>query len=121
MAVQIAPSDPPKSAKYSNSTTQKLKCYGWESTHNTEHCPDFINKSMRQRIVLARYKGLCLNCLRKGHFFSECQSTFKCKHCQQPHHSLLHKPSEDKEGTLANPKESPGPRECANVNSVKAA
>ena len=121
MAVQIAPSDPPKSAKYSNSTTQKVKCYGWESTHNTVHCPDFINKSMRQRIVLARYKGLCLNCLRKGHFFSECQSTFKCKHCQQPHHSLLHKPSEDKEGTLANPKESPGPRECANVNSVTAA
>ena len=62
-----------------------------------------------------------MNCLRKGHFVSECQSTFKCKHCQQPHHSLLHKPIEDKEETLANPKEGPGPREQANVNTVTTA
>ena len=63
----------------------------------------------------------CLNCLRKGHFVSECQSNFKCKHCQQPDHSLLHKPIEDKEETLANPKEGPGPREQANVNTVTTA
>ena len=110
-----------KSDKESNSTTLKVKCYGCESTHKIEHCPDFINKSIRQRIVFARYKGLCLNCLRKGHFVSECQSTFKCKHCQQLHHSLLHKPIEDKDGTLANPKEGPGPREQANVNTVTTA
>ena len=121
MAVQVGPSDPAKSDKESNSTTLKVKCYGCESTHKIEHCPDFLNKSVRQRIVFARYKGLCLNCLRKGHFISECQSTFKCKHCQQLHHSLLHKPIEDKEGTLANPKESPGPREQATVNTVTTA
>ena len=92
MAVQVGPSDPAKSDKGSNSTTLKVKCYGCESTHKIEHCLDFINKSIRQRIVFARYKGLCLNCLRKGHFVSEWQSTFKCKHCQQPHHSLLDKP-----------------------------
>ena len=118
MAVQVGPSDPAKSDKESNSTMLKVKCYGCKSTHKREHCPHFINKSIRQRIVFARYKGLCLNCLRKGHFVSECQSTFKRKHCQQPHHSLLHKPIEDKEGTLANPKEGPGPREQANVNTV---
>ena len=61
------------------------------------------------------------NCLRKGHFASECQSTFKCKHCKQPHHSVLHKPTQDKEGTLANPKEGPGPTEQANVNTVTTA
>ena len=121
MAVQVGPSDPAKSHKESNSTTLKVKCYGCECTHKIEHCPDFLNKSIRQRIVFARYKGLCLNCLRKGHFVSECQSTFNCKHCQQPHHSLLHKPIEDKEGTLANPKEGPGPREQANVNTVTTA
>ena len=121
MAVQVEPSDPAKSDKDSNSTTLRVKCYGCETTHKIEHCPDFINKSIRQRIVFARYKGLCLKCLRKGHFVSECQATFKCKHCQQPHHSLLHKPIEDKEGTLANPKEGPGPREQANVNTVTTA
>ena len=69
MAEQVGPSDRAKSDKESNSTTQKVKCYGCEATHKIEHCPDFINKSMRQRIVFARYKGLCSNCLRKGHFF----------------------------------------------------
>ena len=121
MAMQVGPSDPAKSDKESNPTTLEVKCYGCESTHKIEQCPDFLNKSIRQRIVFARYKGLCLNCLRKGHFVSECQSTFKCKHCQQPHHSLLQKPTEDKEETLANPKEGPGPREQANVNTVTTA
>ena len=91
MAVQVGPSDPATSDKEPNSTKLKVKCYGCESTHTIEHCPDFINKSVRQRIVFARYKGLCLNCLRKGHFVSESQSTIKCKHCQQPRHSLLYK------------------------------
>ena len=63
MAVQVGPSDPAKSDKES---TLKVKCYGCESTHKIEHCPDFLNKSIRQRIVFARYKGLCLNCLTQG-------------------------------------------------------
>ena len=49
MAVQVGPSDPAKSHKESNSTTLKVKCYGCESTHKIEHCPDFLNKSIRQR------------------------------------------------------------------------
>ena len=61
MAVQVEPSDPAKSDKDSNSTTLRVKCYGCETTPKIEHCPDFINKSIRQRIVFARYKGLCLN------------------------------------------------------------
>ena len=54
MALQVRPSEPAKSDKESNSTTLKVKCYGRESTHKIEHCPDFINKSIRQRIVFAR-------------------------------------------------------------------
>ena len=63
------------------------KCYSCEATHKIEHCPDFTSKSVRQRIIFARYKGLCLNCLRRGHFAGECKSAFRCKHCQQPHHT----------------------------------
>ena len=66
MAVQVGPSDPAKSDNESNSTTLKVKCYDCESTHKIEHCPDFLNKSIRQRIVFARYKGLCLNCSTQG-------------------------------------------------------
>ena len=39
------------------------KCYSCEASHKTEHCPDFTSKSVRQRMIFARYKGLCLNCL----------------------------------------------------------
>ena len=112
------------SNKDSNPAAQKGvqggRCYSCESTHKIEHCPDFTNKSVRQRVVFARYKGLCLNCLRKGHFASQCQSTFRCKHCQQPHHSLLHKAAEDKEGSAANTPENTDLKERANVNATTA-
>jgi len=39
------------------------KCYSCEASHKIEHCPDFTSKSVRQRMIFARYKGLCLNCL----------------------------------------------------------
>ena len=94
MATQVGHSgseNPPTSSKLPNPTTQKGvggKCYSCDSVHRIERCPDFFSKSVRERI---RYKGLCLNCLRNGHFASQCQSSFRCKQCQQPHHSLLHK------------------------------
>ncbi len=34
--------------------------------------------------------GLCLNCLKPGHFVKECTSTHRCRKCQKPHHTLLH-------------------------------
>ena len=108
MATQVGLSgseNSPTSSKLPNPTTQKGaggKCYSCDSAHRLKRCPDFIRKSVRERIILARYKGLCLNCLRKGHFASQCQSSFRCKQCQQPHHSLLHKVTEDKEGAGVN-------------------
>ena len=64
MAVRVGISDSSKSDKDSNSRMQKIKCYGFKSTHKVEH----INKSVRQRIVFVRYKGLCLNWSHKGDF-----------------------------------------------------
>ena len=71
------------------------KCYSCEASHEIEHCPDFTSKSVRQRMIFARYKGLCLNCLQRGHFAGECKSVFQCRHCQQAHHTLLHKSVEE--------------------------
>ena len=59
-----------------------------------------------------------MNCLRRGHFASQCQSSFRCKQCQQPHHSLLHKTTEEKEGAGVNLQEKSDPREQANVNAA---
>ena len=39
------------------------KCYSCEASHKIEHCPDFTSKSVGQRMIFARYKELCLNCL----------------------------------------------------------
>ena len=124
MATQVGLSgseNPPISNKHTNHTTQKGvggKCYSCDSAHRIERCPDFISKSVRERMILARYKGLCLNCLRKGHFASQCQSSFRCKQCQQPHHSLLHKTTEDKEGAGVNLQENSDLKEQANVNAT---
>ena len=53
-----------------------------------------------------------------GHFGSQCQSSFRCKQCQQPYHSLLHKTTEDKEGASVNLQEDSDPKEQANVNAT---
>ena len=125
MATQVGTNGsktPSVSNKDSNAAAQKGvqggRCYSCESAHRIEHCPDFMSKSVRQRVIFARYKGLCLNCLRKGHFVSQCQSTFRCKHCQQPHHSLLHKAAEDKEEAAANTPENTEPKQQAKVNAT---
>ena len=67
------------------------KCYSYEASHKIDHCLDFTSKSVRQRMVFARYRGLCL---LRGHIAGECKSAFRCKQCQQPHHTS-HKSVED--------------------------
>lgn len=122
MATQVGLSrseNPPTSNKDQNPAMPKGvggKCYSCDSAHRIERCPDFISKSVRERMILASYKGLCLNCLRKGHFANQCQSSFRCKHCQQPHHSLLHKATEDKLVAGVNLRGNPDPKEQVNVN-----
>ena len=120
MATQVGLSgseNPPSSNKDQNPTMRKGvggKCYSCDSAHRIDRCPDFIGKSVRQRMILARYKVLCLNCLRKGLFANQCQSTFSCKNCQQPHHSLLHRAAETKEGTGVTLQGNPDSKEHAN-------
>ena len=46
--------------------------------------------TVRQRRIFVRGRGLCFNCLKKGHFVSQCFATSKCNLCPQKHHLLLH-------------------------------
>ena len=39
---------------------------------------------------MLKTNGLCINCLRHGHFVRSCKSLHKCQVCQKPHHTLLH-------------------------------
>ena len=67
------------------------KCVDCGAAHKPEDCHDFRAKSVRQKYALARVKGLCLNCLKNGHFAGQCQAKSQCNSCQQRHHTLLHK------------------------------
>ena len=84
------------SSKIDDSSESSIKCYICGLSHAIERCPEFTDKSVRQRSVLVRQKGHCMNCLRKGHFAAQCNSKFRCKECKQTHHTLLHKSNEDK-------------------------
>ena len=97
------------------------KCYSCEASHKIEHCPDFTSKPVRQRMIFARYKELCLNCLQRGHFAGECKLAFRCKHCQQLHHTLLHKSVEDHVDTSTGDGGDHAVKEPANVNAVATA
>ncbi len=41
-------------------------------------------------VATIKENGICMNCLRPGHFIKQCKSQHRCKHCQRPHHTLLH-------------------------------
>ena len=43
-----------------------------------------------EKLDLLQSNRYCLNCLRPGHFVKNCKSLNHCKHCQRPHHTLLH-------------------------------
>ena len=61
-----------------------------------------------QIMTIVRANGLCLNCLRPGHFATLCSFAQKCKKCQKSYHSWLHINTQDKETRvpdMASPRE----------------
>ena len=45
---------------------------------------------MQERRATAKSLQLCFCCLRQGHRFKVCTSKYHCRHCNQPHNTLLH-------------------------------
>jgi len=66
-------------------------CVNCAGSHNLPACEDFLSRSIAQRSALVKKKKACFNCLRPGHFKSECLSLSRCTHCHLMHHSLLHR------------------------------
>ena len=58
--------------------------------HPLYYCSKFKGMSQDQRLSVVRSNGLCMNCLKAGHFLKECKSSHHCRSCQKPHHTLLH-------------------------------
>ena len=53
-------------------------------------CPKFKSLSHEDKLSTVRTNGMCINCMRSGHFVRNCRSSHRCSVCQKPHHTLLH-------------------------------
>ena len=70
------------------------KCVGcYEATHPLYSCSSFAALSHENRLARVRKHNLCMNCLRQGHYASQCKSTRRCEECHGKHHTLLHRDS----------------------------
>lgn len=53
-------------------------------------CTKFKSLGHNDKMSTLKSNGLCLNCMRSGHFVKNCKSLHRCRVCQKPHHTLLH-------------------------------
>ena len=71
-------------------TGYPVECMNCEASHKLTDCDKFKNMTMRQRRTFVRGRCLCLNCLKKEHFVSQCFAKSRSNLCAQKHHLLLH-------------------------------
>ena len=68
-------------------------CTVCSSSHPLYRCDVFKSKPVKERCDIVKRNSICFNCLKAtGHTSRQCKSTFRCKQCGKPHHSLLHLP-----------------------------
>lgn len=65
-------------------------CYICSNEHKAFQCPIMNQASVTKRFTFVRDLGLCQNCLFK-HGTAKCRSHFRCKTCNEKHHTLLHR------------------------------
>ena len=75
--------------------TEVTKCFLCEGSHPLFKCKSFLNKSLEERLKIARDKGLCFNCLSGRHLAARCKSAWLCTvpGCGKRHSKLLHRPA----------------------------
>lgn len=76
-------------AKTLHSTYSNSCCY-CQGNHSIRQCDSYKQLEVSNRFSIANQKGLCLNCLSKGHQTKKCSSKWNCKDCGKRHHYLLH-------------------------------
>ena len=81
--VHVASATPPQVYKWPCSLCAPDK-------HPLHACPKWLGYSITQRLNYVRTKNLCNNCLSAGHATAECRSTYRCRDCEQPHHTTIH-------------------------------
>lgn len=74
---------------YANLATRELKCSFCEGAHANYNCDKLIKMTQSERWAEIRSKRVCSNCLRPGHFKTQCKSS-GCKQCKGKHNTMLH-------------------------------
>ena len=52
---------------------EQMPCTLCQGSHTIDKCQDFKAKTLEERKIYARSKGLCFGCLRKGHLYMVCR------------------------------------------------
>lgn len=61
-----------------------------KGAHAIINCERFRELTVNARVENVKKLNLCSNCLRAGHFASQCRSPKRCFVCKQNHNTLLH-------------------------------
>jgi len=94
-----ARSHQPTEAVAANISTSPLQgqggCVVCSGSHSVAYCEQFKGLDLGSRAKFARQKGLCFNCLKRGHKAESCTVAKRCpiSGCGRKHSPLLHKPS----------------------------
>ena len=67
-------------------------CVLCEQNHDVQCCEQFTAMTVDERAECAGKRGLCFNCLARGHISATCPSDASCEAegCGKRHHTLLH-------------------------------
>lgn len=82
-----------RDGKKVNLATTSENCKICEGAHSTYKCEELLKVSAPERMTLIRDKKLCINCLKSGHYASNCKSS-TCKRCTGKHNTILHRDAE---------------------------
>ncbi|XP_039447425.2 uncharacterized protein LOC120426715 [Culex pipiens pallens] len=88
--------------------------------HKSWKCPQFLEKTVPERLFKTKEKSLCFNCLRTGHTPAQCVSIGACATCKKRHHTLLHAECRrnPKQPTTQTKVEQPGAPQQADTSPV---
>lgn len=85
-----------KSSEVPSQKQRTNLCSVCNGGHQPDKCAELRKGSVEERIEIARSKGLCFGCLKKGRQSKNCRARLICEKCGRQHPTSLHIPN-DKE------------------------
>ena len=71
-------------------SSSKLSCFLCKDSHLLDQCPEFLKKSVEDRVQYVFQNRLCYSCLQTNHSTKFCQKRSICSVCRHSHPTSLH-------------------------------